>query len=380
MSQFFLNERGGPLHGSNDPGKGPISFHRKIPGYSVSHLMRAPAAARRLGVAEVLVKDESERFGLPSFKILGASWAVYRELGESLGGAGEEGAGLDRLTSSARELGRLPGKLVTATDGNHGRGVARVAAWMGIPSDIFVPADTARARIEAIESEGAAVHVVGGGYDEAVAAAASQAASGGWLIQDTAWEGYERIPARIVEGYSTIVREIEDQLESMQATWPDIVVVQIGVGSLAASVTGILKGSSSPGPARIVGVEPIGSDCAFASAVSGRSVTVRGPQVSVMAGLNCPTLSTVAWPVIAGGIDAFAAIEDEYAFEAVRVLQEDGIISGESGAAGLAGLLAVVSEHDGTELRNSLPIGPSSRILLISTEGVTDPDLQGPIT
>ena len=202
--------------------RGPIRFHRRIPGYCASPLRRLEAAERELGVSAVWIKDESDRFGLPAFKVLGASWAVYRRMIEELGVRDEDWWSLDQL--SERIL-HPPGlKLVTATDGNHGRGVARVAAWFGLDARVYMPAGSAETRIEAIRSEGAEVIVVDGSYDDAVAKAAGEAGPGSWLIQDTAWPGYERIPNWIVEGYSTIFQEVDEELAKSEEPDPDLVM------------------------------------------------------------------------------------------------------------------------------------------------------------
>lgn len=326
----------------------------------------------------MLVKDESDRFGLPSFKILGASYAVYKEL--LLAGGIDDSAwsSLDELVGLCR--GILPRGFVTATDGNHGRGVARTAAWFGVEAEVFVPEGTAGARIEGIESEGAAVRVVRGDYDDAVEAAASRACEEIWLIQDTAWPGYESIPASIVHGYSTIILELEEQLAALKRPAPGLSAVQIGVGSLAAAVTGHLR-RKRPGEGYqvIVGVEPKSAACAFESMKAGDIIRVPGPHRSVMAGLNCGTLSSTAWPVIREGIDAFVTVTDDNAFEAMRILASDGIESGESGSAGLAGLIALFDDETMREKILSRRTDPGTDVLLISTEGITDPVLYGQV-
>jgi diaminopropionate ammonia-lyase len=310
----------------------------------------------------VLVKDESDRFGLPSFKILGASFAVYREL-MSLAGFGDgDWSTLEELVDLCRPV--LPRGFVTATDGNHGRGVARTAAWFGVEARVFVPEGTAAARITGIESEGASVTVVPGDYDAAVSEASRLAGGDLWLIQDTSWPGYERIPAAIVEGYATIMIEAEQQLAAAGLPSPGAVAVQIGVGSLAAAVAAHLKKGGAGAAPMLAGVEPEDAACAFESARAGGSVTVPGPHASVMAGLNCGTLSSLALPVILGGIDVFVKVSNEDAIEAMRILAGDGIVSGESGAAGLAGLKV---------LFDTMGTGGVSDVFLISTEGITDP-------
>jgi diaminopropionate ammonia-lyase len=313
-----------PLAGPLDREPAPAAeWHRSLPGYAPTPLVDARAAAQALGVARVWVKDESSRFGLPAFKILGASWAIERAL---------------------RERGDRP-PIACATDGNHGRAVARVARRRGLEATVFVPAAMIAARREAIAAEGARVEVVEGSYDEAVERAA---ASGALVVQDTAWPGYEEIPGWIVDGYATIGAEIDVE--------PDMVAVQIGVGSFAAAMVRRFAG------ARIVGVEPVAADCALRSVEAGEPVEVPGPHDSVMAGLNCGRVSSVAWPVISRGIEAFATVSDDRAREAVALLARDGVTAGESGAAGLAGLLA---------FRDELALRRENVVLVVNTEGDT---------
>jgi diaminopropionate ammonia-lyase len=352
-------------------GRGPIRFHRRIPGYLASPLRRLEAAERELGVRAVWVKDESDRFGLPAFKVLGASWAVYRKLVEEFGVLDDDWWSLEQLNERILRPPDLG--LVTATDGNHGRGVARVAAWFGLGARVYMPAGSAEARIEAIRSEGAEVIVVDGSYDGAVAKAARETGPRAWLIQDTAWPGYEEIPSWIVEGYSTIGHEVDEELARAGVPDPDLVVVQIGVGSLAASVVRHFKHTGREDRPKILGVEATGAACAFESVMAGEQRTVPGPHRSAMAGLNCGTLSSIAWPLIRDCVDAFAIVADGAAFEAMRMLAAGGIKSGESGAAGLGTLLGI-ARMDRKILEEGLGLGPESSILVISTEGVTDPE------
>jgi diaminopropionate ammonia-lyase len=349
--------------------RGPIRFHRRIPGYRASPLRRLEAAQRELGVRAVWVKDESDRFGLPAFKVLGASWAVYRKLVEEFGVRDEDWWSLEQLNERILRPPDL--ELVTATDGNHGRGVARVAAWFGIGARVYMPAGSAEARIEAIRSEGAEVIVVDGSYDDAVAKAAGEMGPQAWLIQDTAWPGYEQIPSWIVEGYSTIGHEVDEELARSGEPDPDLVIVQIGVGSLAASVVRHFKQAGRQERPKIIGVEAEGAACAFESVRAGEERSVPGPHRSAMAGLNCGTLSSIAWPLIRDGIDAFAVAADEAAFEAMRMLASGGIVSGESGAAGLGALLEI-ARKDRKILEEGLGLGPESSILVLSTEAATD--------
>jgi diaminopropionate ammonia-lyase len=352
------------------PTREAMDLHRRLPGYEETPLLETPGLAESLGVGEVWVKDESARLGLPSFKILGASWATFRAVTERMGEDPGKWRTVEQLAE--RLAGLRPMTLSAATDGNHGRAVARMARLLGFQARIFVPEGTARARIEAIESEGAPVTVVDGTYEDAVEAAADLAGERCLLIQDTAVDGHDRAARWVIDGYSTILWEVEDRLTAGGREPPDLVAVQIGVGALAASVVRhFRRPDPSPRP-WIVGVEPDRAACALASMEAGEIVTIPGPHDSAMAGLNCGTPSSVAWPEVSSGIDLFVAVEDERAFEAMRVLAEAGLVSGETGAAGLAGLVELLAaEEPGT--KGALRMDERTRVLLISTEGATDP-------
>jgi diaminopropionate ammonia-lyase len=361
--------RGRDVPGSNAD---PRALHRTLPGYAPTPLRDAPRLAARLGLARVRVKDESARLGLPAFKILGASWASWCALSERL--ALDPAALADPLGALRARAAALRGvRLAAATDGNHGRGVARVARWLGLPARIFVPAGSARARIDAIAGEGAEVVEVEGGYDDTVARAAREQERGAILVQDHAWPGYEALPRRVVEGYATLFAEIDEQLAAAGAGAPRLALIQTGVGALAAAA---VQHWRRPGLARsarpaLANVEPAGAACVLASIEAGRIVTVpAGAHSSCMAGLNCGTPSSVAWPALREGIDVFVAVSDGRAVEAMRALADDGIVSGESGAAGVAGLLALCADP---AARARLGLDASAEALVISTEGATDP-------
>jgi diaminopropionate ammonia-lyase len=338
--------------------RAPLEFHRRLPGYAPTPLVSAPALAARLGISELLIKDESCRMGLPAFKILGASWAVARALTTRLGGLAPWKTVAD-LRAQVAPHGLT---FAAATDGNHGRAVARMAHALGCAAQILVPAGTADARIAALETEGATVTIVDGTYDDAVAQSAELASPRCLVISDTSWPGYEDLPRRVIDGYSTIFHEIDDA----GGAPPDIVMVQMGVGALAAAV---VQHYRRPGGPAIIGVEPERAACVMASLEAGRIVEVPGPHDSIMAGLNCGAPSLIAWPLLQAGIDAVVAVEDELARDAMRALAAEGITAGETGAAGVAGLLALTAEQ-----RAALGIGPQSRVLTLVTEGATDPD------
>jgi diaminopropionate ammonia-lyase len=352
----------------------PLRFHQLLPGYAPTVLREVPSLATRLGLGEVWVKDESERLGLPSFKILGASYAISRRLRRLA--IDQAGVQLDDWTdlldvSNGIEALR-PLTLAAATDGNHGRAVARVARILGLHAHIFVPYGTTMSRIEGIREEHADVTVVMGTYDDAVRQAADFDDERCLVISDTSWPGYEEVPRWIIDGYSTIFFEVDEQLHRANRGPPDAVVVQIGVGALAAAAVRHFRHPMSTLGPTLVGVEPSRAACVLESIRAGRLTTIPGSLDSIMVGLNCGTPSSVAWPYVSRGIDAFVAIDDEYAREAMRILAGEGVTSGETGAAGLGGLLALDAEDRMKDvLGNSRPMR-ETRVLIISTEGATD--------
>jgi diaminopropionate ammonia-lyase len=231
----------------------------------------------------------------------------------------------------------------------------------------------ATARREAIASEGAEVIVVDGTYDEAVERSAEEAGERGLVISDMSWPGYERIPSWVIEGYSTMLWEIDDELERRNEAGPDLVVVQVGVGAFAAAVARHFRSpGASPRP-KLMSVEPASADCLLESVEAGTIVSVPGPHDSIMSGLNCGRLSLVAWPTVSRGIDLLVAVDDEPARDAMRLAADSGVVSGETGAAGLGGLLEIL-RTGGAEARRTLGIGRETRVLLFNCEGATDPD------
>ena len=369
--EILLNPVARPAATMAPPPRTPLGLHRRLPGYAVTPLHDAPMLAEANGVGQVWVKDESSRLGLPAFKMLGASWASYRAVAERLGQDPEPWSSLEELHDKLRQL--RPLTLAAATDGNHGRAVARMAALLGFDADVYVPHGTATARIDAIEGEGARVTVVDGDYDAAVAAAASTAGARCLIIQDVAWPGYEQVPAWVVEGYGTIFWEVDDQLATRGEEGPDLVMVPVGVGGLAAAAVRHWRRRSLGRPPRMIGVEPLAAACVLRSLQAGRIVTVPGPHHSIMAGLNCGTPSLVAWPSLRTGLDAVVAVGDERARQAMRDLAAAGIVAGETGAASLAGLAELTGGPEAGRLRDALDLAADARVLLLCTEGATDP-------
>ncbi|WP_276544868.1 pyridoxal-phosphate dependent enzyme [Brachybacterium muris] len=335
------------------------AFHRSLPGYAPTPLLPATGLAQRWGVGEVLVKDESARLGLPAFKILGASWAVAHAVPAA---AGHGPAGYwEELQETAAGSGLT---LVTATDGNHGRALAHLARMLGIHARIYTPDGVGAPALEAIRSEGAELVEHGGVYDEAVQAAADSIGEGELLVQDTAWDGYEQIPALINEGYGTLFAEIDDALAGAEGgplASRDLLVVPTGVGSLLqAALTHARTAADGP---RVLAVEPVTAACATASLAAGEPVAVPADVVTSMAGLTCGTLSDLAWPAIRDGLDAGIGVTDEETARAIEQLEADGVRSGPCGAASAAAITAMLGCPDPLEL------GADSRIVLLSTEG-----------
>jgi len=357
MTRFVANERAG-ASGDAPMRRSPRAFHARLPEYEPTPLVAAPALATALGVAEVAVKDESHRLGLPAFKMLGASWATFRALEARAGSPLDGWRTIDELRSAVEPLGPLT--LACATEGNHGRAVARMARLTGLDAHIVVPGHVAAPRVDAIRAEGARIETVDGTYEDAVARSAELIGDRTLVVSDTAWPGYEEIPEWVIEGYSTIFDEIEDA----GAGAPDVVAVQMGVGSLAAAAIRHYRGRG----ARILGVEPLAAACVMASIERGELTTVPGPHDSSMGGLNCGRPSTVAWPDLLAGLDGVVAIDDAAAQAAIDRLATLGLASGPSGAAGLGGLLALAELPDA---RDRLGLSPTSRVLVLNTESAT---------
>ena len=322
-----------------------------------------------LEIGCLLVKDEGRRFGLKAFKALGASYAVYRALHDLSGGrlepeefVGERGREMaDGITFSC------------ATDGNHGRAVAWIARLLGRPAVIYVPEGTVSARNNASRSEGAQVVVVDGGYDDAVRRAAVEGQDERMIIADTAYPGYTQIPRYIQQGYLTIFREVSDQLEKEGDDPPDIVFIQAGVGAFASAAAQFFN--NPPDGVRLVCAEPQAADCLFRSAQAGDGLprSVSSGAGTIMAGLNCETPSMTAWLAVRDRFDAFISMKDHWAEEAMRRLAVEGVVSGESGAAGLAALIALCTAMPDF-LGEKLHLPDNARILVVNTEEDTDPD------
>jgi diaminopropionate ammonia-lyase len=354
-------------------------FHRSFPQYQPTPLVRLTNLAHRLSVSDIYVKDESQRFGLKAFKVLGATYAVAHVIAERTGvHENSLSFGLFESDSIRRELSRIT--LVTATDGNHGRAVAWAAQILGCRAVVYMPKGSARPRIEAIREHGAAVQVIDGNYDGAVHLAAERAREHNWiLVQDTAWEGYEDLPLRIIQGYLTI---LDEALEQLDAEAPTHVFVQCGVGSLAAAMQAYLVELSGANRPKFIVVEPLEAACFYESMAvnDGSPHKVGGDLSTIMAGLACGEPNVLAWRILQSCADGFIACDDSVALSGMRILGnplpgDEKVVSGESGAV-TAGLLAEIlgsSTYGG--IKDALELNQASRVFLISTEGDTDPDM-----
>jgi len=355
-------------------------FHRQIPGYRPSPLRNLAGLAAMLSVGGIWVKDESQRLDLNSFKVLG-SFAIYQFIRSRLGLDGED-LSYDELVSEATKakIGDLT--FATATDGNHGRGVAWGASKLHCNAVIYVHKDTSVARIRAIEAYGAEVRVVDGNYDDAVRRASVDAETNGWqVISDTSWEGYTDIPSWVMQGYTTMLTEAQEQLAGTGIIKPTHVFIQAGVGALAAATTGFYSSRFGKNRPTTVVVEPAAAQCLYHSARigDGKPHDVEGDLQTIMAGLACGEPSPIAWDVLWDTVDAFVSCPDYVAAKGMRVygvpLQGDPfIVSGESGAVTLGALMFTSDYAEFHELKEYIGLGPDSQILLINSEGNTDPD------
>jgi len=351
--------------------------HRSLREYQPTPLVELPVLAGSLNVGRILVKDEAYRFGLKAFKALGSTYAVFRYIRDYLTGQGKTPPSPDAFYRQSDFIAPNRFTFCTATDGNHGRGVAWTARKLNQKAVIFMPSETVRARIDNIRAEGAEVIIVDGNYDDAVCMAIDEAGRHGWvIISDTSWMGYEDISRNIMAGYLTMFEEIEETLDIR----PDVVLVQAGVGALAAAASWHYNQRPDLQRVKLVSVEPPDAACLLESIASpdGHPITCRGTQKSIMAGLNCGTPSPVAWPFIRDGFDLFMTVPDEYSLKAMRRYyfperDDSCVISGESGAAGLAALLALNEMSVLKPVREMLGISKDTTILLLNTEGDTDP-------
>jgi diaminopropionate ammonia-lyase len=336
----------------------PLAYHSKIRKYEPTPLISLSRMAKNLNIKELYIKDESARFRQNTYKTRGASFAINKYLEST------------------------PGKYTfcTATDGNHGRSVAWAARRHKQKAVIYVPEHTAESRIKNIKKQRAKVVVVQGDYDATVMQAREDSEKNGYvLIQDSSWNGYTEIPTLITTGYKTMLLELDNLLHSKRDPGIDFVFLQSGVGTWASSVVAFYRNRYPRCMPKFITVEPLESDALLESCRNQALSTTKGTQKTIMAGLNCGTPSRQAWEILSAGIDLFLAIPDEYAIKAMQNLyfpfkNDTQIFAGESGAAGLGGLLALAGDESLKEAKEMIGLNETSRVLVFNTEGVTDPE------
>ncbi|NOI12287.1 diaminopropionate ammonia-lyase [Vibrio alginolyticus] len=347
------------------------AFHSQIEGYQPTPLVSLPALAKQLGVKAILVKDESKRFGLNAFKVLGGSYALGRQLAKHLN---VDIAEID-LKTVASKL-ETPLTFATATAGNHGTGVAWAAREMGQQAVVYMPKGSPQASVDRIRGLGAECIVTEVNYDDTVRLANDTAQENGWmLVQDTAWDGYEEIPTWISQGYMTMADEAVEQVEQLGFETPSHVILQAGVGAMAGGVLGYLADRLNPTKFDTIIAEPKAADCIYRSGISesGTMVNVTGDLNSIMAGLACGEPNPVTWPILRDCSRYFIAVDDNVSATGMRMYGnplagDQAIISGESGAITLGALNEIV-KHNG-----EVGLNEESVVLLFSTEGDTNPE------
>jgi diaminopropionate ammonia-lyase len=354
VTDWLVPRRGG-IGGSffaDDELRSVRQFYDEAPDAVPTPLRALPDLAAELGLGDLLIKDESSRFGLPAFKILGARYAVVQLV----------------------ERGAAPGDFACATAGNHGLAVAHAARAHGRRAHVYVPAGTTAARLAALEVEDADVVITDTGYDETVRRMARDAESRGWtIVSDTSWEGYEEVPRWIMAGYTRMMDEAASQWRGAP---PDIIVVQAGVGSLAGAVAGWIEPADlRPRPALVI-AEPEGSACVLASLHAGRRVALESCEPTAMVGLRCAEVSPLAWRALDGRVDAAVAISESAVEDAMTQLanpagSDAAILSGASGACGVGAVVRLMSDMSLAPVREALGVGPRTRVLAIVTEGQT---------
>ncbi len=354
------------------------AFHRSFPQYAVTPLARLEGMAAHLGLGSLCVKDESYRFGLNAFKVLGGSFAMAQYIAGEMGRDVSQ-LGYDYLTSQdfRKDFGQAT--FFTATDGNHGRGVAWAANKLGQKSVVHMPKGSAKSRFDNIAKEGAQVTIEEVNYDDCVRMAAAEAAQTehGVVVQDTAWEGYEEIPSWIMQGYGTMAAEAAQQLGEK----PTHVLVQAGVGSLAGAVVGYFANLYPSDPPKFIVIEARAADCLYQGALAGdgRPRMVGGDLQTIMAGLACGEPNTISWDILRNHADTFVSCPDWVSAKGMRMLAaplkgDPAVTSGESGAVGMGLISTLMQDESVQELREALGLNETSRVLLFSTEGDTDPD------
>lgn len=356
-----------------------LRFHRQLPSYVPTKLVSLNGLARKWGLGAIFVKDESTRFELKAFKVLGGSYAVAQLICRKLGMRLEETDHTYLISDEVHQrIGRMT--LTTATEGNHGRGIAWAAQQLRQAAVIYMPKGAVQSRVESIRSHGATVEVTDLNYDDAVRLASGMAEKNGWhMIQDTSWEGYEEIPLWIMQGYMTMCKEAVDQMTA-QDTAPTHVFIQAGVGAMAGAVVGYLVNRFRNQPPRFIIMEPNNAACIYASAVAGdgKPHAVSGDLDTIMVGLACGEPNLIGWEILRDFSTSCVCCDNYVAANGIRILakpigEDSPVEAGESGSVGI-GLLDLLVNHSAfKKVRQDLGIGPDSVLLLFNTEGATDP-------
>lgn len=354
------------------------NFHKGFSEYTVTPLHKLENLANHIGVKNIFLKDESYRFGLNAFKVLGGSYAIGKYLADKLGvDIGDISFDYLRSEEVKEKLGEIT--FVTATDGNHGRGVAWAANHLGQKSVVYMPKGSSQIRLDNIRKEGADASIIEGNYDDAVRLSDEMAKKHGWVVvQDTAWEGYEKIPTWIMQGYGTLIHEAMEQLGEEGIEKPTHVFVQAGVGSFAGAIQGYLASKFGDDRPITVVMEPDDANCLYNSSISGKREIVDGHMPTIMAGLACGEPNTISYEVLKDYADGYLSCPDHVAARGMRILAapikgDPQIISGESGAVGTGVVSMIMEREEYKELKEKLKLDENSVVLLISTEGDTDP-------
>lgn len=363
------------------------NFHKSFPQYSVTPLTRLSRLANYLGLNRVYVKDESYRFGLNAFKVLGGSYAIARHIAKE---TNKDVSEVDYNFLTSDQLRNTFGQATffTATDGNHGRGVAWAANKLGQKCVVRMPKGSTQTRLQNIAKENATVTIEDMNYDDCVRLAAKEAeeAERGIIIQDTAWDSYEEIPTWIMQGYGTLALEADQQMEA-DGCRPTHIFIQAGVGSLAGAVVGYFSNRFADNPPIMVVAEAGEADCLYQSAVKadGSRVNVTGDMLTIMAGLACGEANTVSWDILKNHVHTFVSCPDWVSANGTRIYSspirgDERVISGESGSVTMGLLHAVMTMPEYKDLKDALKLDENSQVLLVSSEGDTDPERYREIT
>lgn len=382
-NHLFSDEAGTHISGySQQENADVLRIHRMLTMYDRTPLTERTEDAKRYGVAAVLIKDESKRFGLKAFKGLGGFYALFIVICRRLG--------LNEKTTTLNQLLKEPYRdnirkmtFITTTDGNHGKGISWAAGIFGCPSFVFMPKGTREARAQAVRDAGTAtVEILDKSYDECVEYTAALAKEKGYvLVQDTSWDGYEEIPELIMKGYTTMLYEATEQMKELGYERPTHVFLQAGVGSMAAAVAAGIVQSFPQNMPMLISMEPHGASCIYESvlAADGAAHTATGSGVTIMAGLNCGTPCSLAWEILKETLSYAISCDDGFTRRGMRLLahspkREECIVAGESGAIGPGILDAIMTEPQYTGIKEELGLDAKSVVLLFNTEGDTDPE------